>query len=111
LAVDTAANNVTLVNIEHQIADAQLDKEQVKRELENYKADIKATVETAKLASALWSAWANPTKLFDAFNQTMNAGGALAERDVTRDANKQLEAIDGKIRGFQNHKFGLLLKN
>jgi len=110
-SVDQATNSIEMVKIDQSIASAQLDKDQVKRDLEDYKADIKAMVEGAKMASALWSAWANPTKIFDAFNQTMNAGGALAERSVTQDANKKLAAIDRRIGELQTRKFNLQLKN
>lgn len=106
-----AFNNIEIAEIEGKLGDAQLDKERVRRDLEDYKADIKAAVEGAKFFSAVWGAVSNPTKVFDLFNQSVNTGGAVAERQVTHDANKSLAAFDQTIRRFQHRKSSLQVEN
>jgi hypothetical protein len=115
IKVEQAASNITIVQSDAQIQNLQLDKEQVKRDLEDFKAKVKATVESVKLVTSIINCWAEPSKVFGnvigAVNQAATAGGAIAEASYTVDANAKLANLDGQLRSLTNYKAGLQVTN
>ncbi len=113
--VSIAINDLSIIKTDQEIANLNLDAGQVKRDLEDFKAKSKATVESLKAAADVVNCWSDPTKLFgnivSAAKQTANAGGAIADAAATSGANDQLAAIDGKIRGLTNFKASLAATN
>jgi len=114
-AVQTAANTIAIEKSDVEIQNLQLDKEQVRRDLEDFKAKVKATVESVKLVTSIINCLSDPTKLFGnilgAVNQGVTAGGAIAEASFTVDANAKLAKLDGQLRGLTNYKGGLRVTN
>jgi hypothetical protein len=112
---DKEANNLQIENLDTEIEGLQLDKEQVRRELDNYKAKVKATVETAKAVTSFITIWSDPTRLFGnvvgALNQGTVAGGAIAEAAHTTDANAKLGKLDAQIRSLRMRKGALRATN
>jgi hypothetical protein len=115
LKVEQDANTIEIEKSDVEIQNLQLDKEQVKRDLEDFKARVKATVESVKLVTSIINCWSDPTKLFGnvlgAANQAATAGGAIAEASYTVDANAKLANLDGQLRGLMNYKGGLRVTN
>lgn len=112
LEVENAVSDISLAKIEGQIAERNLDKEQVRRDLEDSKAKIKATVETAKAATAMLNILTDPTKVLAnmvaAGSQTIVATGAVGEAVSVSRANAQLKHLDEQIGSLQTNKFELL---
>lgn len=115
ISVEVATNHIDDVVITHEIANLQLDKDQVRRDLEDFKAKVKVSVEGAKAVTSIVNILLDPLKLganvLGAVNQGATFGGAAAEANYTIDANNQLATFDGQIRSLQNHKAAIMLSN
>ena len=115
IAVDVAKNNIEIGKTDTQVENLVLDKEQVKRDLETFKAKVKMTVESVKAITSFINCWSDPTKVFGnvigAVNQSATAGGAIAEANATIDANAKLNALDGEIRGLKTYQGRLRATN
>jgi hypothetical protein len=113
--VEIATNSITIEKTDAQLEHLQLDKEQVRRDLEDYKAKVKVSVESAKLFTSFITCWSDPTKLFGnvigAVNQGAVTAGAAKEAMHTTDANAQLAKIDGQVRRLKNLKGSLRATN
>jgi hypothetical protein len=110
--VEIAANKLQIVKIDTHVENLQLDKDHIKRDVEDFKAKVKATVESVKTVTAIINCWSSPDKVFanvvGAVNQGVSAGGAIAEAAYTVDANARLSQLDGQIRSLKNEKGALL---
>lgn len=114
LEIENSISDIDLAHIEGQMADLNLDKDKVRRDLDDAKAKIKAAVETAKAIFSFVNILTDPTKIAGntvaALSQTAVATGAGAEASMTVQANQKLDAIDGQIQVLQGEKFRQLFK-
>jgi hypothetical protein len=111
--VMVAINNTEIVNLDKDAANLNLDANQVRRDLDQFKADSKMVVEAVKASSNIVGAIFEPKvgNIVGAVNQTATAGGAIADDVKQADANKQLAAIDQKIRQLSNTRASLQATN
>jgi hypothetical protein len=113
--VQVALNNIEIEKIDTKVENLLLDKEQVKRDLEDFKARVKAVAETAKLVTSFINTLSDPSKMLGNVLGTINQGAAYssasAEAGHTAEANAKLAGLDSQIRSLKNSKGGLRLSN
>ena len=109
--VAMACHALSITKTDADIEATGLDRAQVTRDLDDYKADVKLAADSAKTAGSMVAAYFDPTKLADVFNNTVNTTASLAENSKIKSTNQQLAAIDAKVGVLQRRKASLASTN
>jgi archaellum component FlaC len=116
-SLNTAENALEIVWTDKQIQDAGLDKEQVKRDLEDFRSKIKATVDSVKAVTSIANIFTetDPAKMVQqtlkAVDNMATAGGSITEAAAISNANSVLKALDGNIASLNGKNAGLKATN
>lgn len=102
--LEIAIGSMKISEDEAAIERTGLDRAAIGRELDAYKADVRATVETTRLVTAAITGLYDPAKVID-------ATAAVAEADKVASVNRKLATLDAKVAALQHGKAGLTATN
>ena len=113
-----AKNNLKITESDAEIEKLGLDKAQIERDLETYKAGIEATVESVKAVTSIIKIF-DPTQspkdkisnILGAVDQGATAAGKIGEAALIANANSKIDAIDKKIGSLNTTKASLNVTN